>query len=76
MSAPMLGCIKHDYYVRGGFKHVFRNCCKIMQSNWFFRSTYNWVKCRIPGIKPLANMLESIIYLNKFMAQNRSYTRK
>ncbi len=44
--------------------------------NWCFREIYKWVQRRIPSIKPLAGVLESIIYLNVLMAKRRICTRK
>ncbi len=33
--------------------------------NWRIRNIYNWVQHHIPSIKPLANILESMMYLIK-----------
>ncbi len=37
---------------------------------WCFRNIYNWCQVHVPSIKPLANILESIIYLKMIMAKH------
>ena len=44
--------------------------------NWCFRNIYNWVQHHIPSIKPLANILESIMYLKLVLAKQQITTRK
>ncbi len=44
--------------------------------NWCFRNIHNWVQHHVPSIKPLANILESIIYLKMVLAKSKTKTRK
>ena len=41
-----------------------------------FRNIYNWLQYHIPSIKPLANILESIMYLKLVLAKQQNTTRK
>ena len=44
--------------------------------SWRFRDIYSWVQHHIPSIKPLANILESIMYLKLVLAKQQITTRK
>ena len=44
--------------------------------SWCFRNIYNWLQYHIPSIKPLANILESIMYLKLVLAKQQITTRK
>ena len=44
--------------------------------SWRFWDIYNWVQHHIPSIKPLANILESIMYLKLVLAKQQITTRK
>ena len=43
---------------------------------WCFRNIYNWLQYHIPSIKPLANILESIMYLKLVLAKQQITPRK
>ena len=44
--------------------------------SWRFRDIYNSLQHHIPSIKPLANILESIMYLKLVLAKQQITTRK
>ena len=44
--------------------------------SWRFRDIYSWLQYHIPSIKPLANILESIMYLKLVLAKQQTYNTK
>ncbi len=44
--------------------------------SWCFRNICEWLQYHIPSIKPLVNILESIMYLKLVLAKQQTTTRK